>query len=106
MIRSVIKPLAWLPVIIINAIIAWSYFAYMVIFGFGKSTIISQQSNIKLLSVDTYLATDIGSYIPLLVELLVQYAIWHTIPVKRSLNVKMTIKSFVCNQKVAMAIKC
>ena len=36
MMRSFIKLLAWLPVVIINAIIAWSYFAYMVIFGFGR----------------------------------------------------------------------
>ena len=37
LVRTVIKPLAWLPVIIINAIIVWSYFAYMVVFGFGKT---------------------------------------------------------------------
>ncbi|XP_065059289.1 palmitoyltransferase ZDHHC15B-like isoform X2 [Rhopilema esculentum] len=35
LVRTFIKPLAWLPVIIINAIIVWSYFAYMVVFGFG-----------------------------------------------------------------------
>lgn len=35
-VRTLVKPLAWIPVIIINAIISWSYFAYIIIFCFGK----------------------------------------------------------------------
>ena len=72
--RSFIKPLAWLPVIIINAIIAWSYFAYMVIFGFGKSALFLALSFYALIpsSVDLQFSSVQFSYIMIIIQIIIK----------------------------------